>query len=76
MGRYNQGQPTDLPSETQLGGVPRPLCSSKNQRLELLTDRYTLADFQPQTVEINIHQGGLVQLTGFPVGVNPDNLLS
>jgi anaerobic ribonucleoside-triphosphate reductase activating protein len=57
LGRYNEGLPA--PPTT-------PLVTSKNQRLVLLTSRYTLADFSPQQVEFQIHADGLVQVTGFP----------
>jgi len=56
MGRYNQLQADNS----------RPLCSSRNQRLVLFSNRYTLADFAPQQFEVQIGSEGLVQVTGFP----------
>lgn len=56
MGRYNQLEKDDS----------RPLCSSKNQELHLFSDRYTPADFEAQSFEVHISDGGMVQVTGFP----------
>jgi anaerobic ribonucleoside-triphosphate reductase activating protein len=56
LGRFNQA----LPSR-------EPLVTSRNQVLRLFTARYTEADFPEQTVEISIDEGGLTQVTGFPV---------
>lgn len=55
MGRFNQAQREDS----------RPLCSSKNQKLVLFSDRYQLSDFRPQEVEFHITSED-VQITGFP----------
>lgn len=55
LGRYNRHQPTS-----------NPLITSRNQRLKLLSRRYTVADFAPQTVEVTIDGSGLTQITGFP----------
>ena len=60
MGRYNQGRPASA-----------PLCSSGNQRLRLLSSRYDMRDFAPLQMEITIMDGGLAQLTGFPILGDP-----
>ncbi len=46
-----------------------PMRSSDNQKLLLLSDRYTEGDFKKQGVEITIRPGGMDTITGFPVGV-------
>lgn len=56
LGRYNQQQPSR-----------QPLITSRNQRLVLLSNRYTEDDFTAQCVEITIGAEGLTQVTGFPV---------
>ena len=56
LGRFNQNQPSMLPLRT-----------SRNQVLRLFSNRYTDADFKEQLVEINIHEDGRAELTGFPV---------
>jgi anaerobic ribonucleoside-triphosphate reductase activating protein len=56
LGRYNHQQPSS-----------DPLITSRNQTLRLYSDRYSLADFGPQDVEISIDATGLTQITGFPV---------
>lgn len=43
-----------------------PMTTSSNQRITLFTDRYSLSDFQPQAVEVQIDGAGLVNVTGFP----------
>ena len=60
MGRYNQGRTASA-----------PLCSSGNQRLRLLSGRYKMGDFAPLQMEITIMDGGLAQLTGFPILGDP-----
>jgi anaerobic ribonucleoside-triphosphate reductase activating protein len=60
MGRYNQGRPAST-----------PLCSSGNQRLRLLSGRYDMSNFAPLQMEITITDGGLAQLTGFPILGDP-----
>ena len=60
MGRYSQGRPASA-----------PLCSSGNQRLRLLSSRYDMRDFAPLQMEITIMDGGLAQLTGFPILGDP-----
>lgn len=59
MGRYNQ---------LQHGGLNMPLCSSRNQKLELFSNRYTVEDFhQTNLVEmVTSEDGDLYQITGFP----------
>ena len=44
-----------------------PLVSSGNQKLVLVSSRYSLEDFEEQGVEITINADGLTQITGFPV---------
>ena len=55
LGRFNQAQPSDMPLRT-----------SRNQVLRLFTDSYTPADFSEQLTEVNINEGGQVEVTGFP----------
>ena len=55
FGRFNQAQPSSLPLRT-----------SSNQVLHLFNDRYSPADFSEQLTEVSIHEGGLVEVTGFP----------
>ena len=55
LGRFDQAQPSNMPLRT-----------SRNQVLRLFTDRYTFADFSEQLTEVNIHEGGQVEITGFP----------
>jgi hypothetical protein len=55
LGRFNQAQPSDMPLRT-----------SCNQVLCLFSDRYTPADFSEQLTEVNIKEGGQVEVTGFP----------
>lgn len=56
LGRFNQNQ---------LGTLP--LRTSRNQVLRLISDRYTVADFGEQSVEVSIHEDGGTRLTGFPI---------
>ena len=56
MGRYDETQP-----------AMKPLRTSWNQRLVLFSDRYQVADFGPQLIEISIGSTGRTVLTGFPV---------
>jgi anaerobic ribonucleoside-triphosphate reductase activating protein len=56
LGRYVAGRPSVLALRT-----------SANQRLELLSDRYSERDFEPQEIEVHIGEHGFVQVTGFPV---------
>jgi anaerobic ribonucleoside-triphosphate reductase activating protein len=48
-----------------------PLVSSTNQVLRLYTARYSMADFAAQSVEVQIDDTGLTQITGFPVLGSP-----
>lgn len=56
MGRYDETQP-----------AMEPLRTSWNQRLVLFSDRYQMADFGPQLIEISVGSTGKTVLTGFPV---------
>jgi len=56
LGRYNRLQPSD-----------RPLATTRNQQLLLLSDRHTEGDFTAQSVEITIGAEGMTQITGFPI---------
>jgi anaerobic ribonucleoside-triphosphate reductase activating protein len=56
LGRYDDRKPSS-----------DPLVTSTNQVLRLYSDHYSLADFQPQSVEVSIDATGLTQITGFPV---------
>jgi anaerobic ribonucleoside-triphosphate reductase activating protein len=60
LGRYVAERPSALPLRT-----------SANQRLELYSDRYREQDFEPQEVEVQICESGLVQVTRFPVAGAP-----
>ncbi len=60
LGRYVESRPGD-----------RPLRSSTNQELQIFSDRYSIADFAPLEVEVQIGSEGLVQITGFPLLGNP-----
>jgi anaerobic ribonucleoside-triphosphate reductase activating protein len=56
LGRFNQAQPGDMPLRT-----------SRNQVLRLFSHRYNPADFSEQLTEVSIKEGGLVEVTGFPI---------
>jgi hypothetical protein len=56
LGRYVAGRPSVLALRT-----------SANQRLEILSDRYSEQNFEPQEIEVHIGEHGFVQVTGFPV---------
>jgi organic radical activating enzyme len=60
IGRYNQRQPASAAR-----------CSSVNQRLRLFSGRHEMRDFAPLQMEITIMDGGLAQLTGFPILGDP-----
>jgi anaerobic ribonucleoside-triphosphate reductase activating protein len=62
MGRFNHLKVTD----------ELPLIGSTNQELKLFTERYAIKDFKPQAVEFTISPEGLVQITGFPVGIHKE----
>jgi hypothetical protein len=53
--RFIQAQPCNMPLRT-----------SRNQVLRLFTNRYPPADFSEQLTEVSIHEGGQVEVTGFP----------
>jgi anaerobic ribonucleoside-triphosphate reductase activating protein len=55
LGRFSEAQPINMPLRT-----------SRNQVLRLFSDRYSPADFSEQLTEVNIHEGGQVEITGFP----------
>ena len=55
LGRYDRTQPCN-----------KPLVSSANQELVLLSPRYTLKDFPAQSEEVFIGPDGLCQITGYP----------
>ena len=55
LGRFNQAQPSFMPLRT-----------SRNQVLRLFSPRYSPADFSEQMTEVSIHEGGQVEVTGFP----------
>jgi anaerobic ribonucleoside-triphosphate reductase activating protein len=55
LGRFNHAQPSSLPLRT-----------SRNQVLRLFSDRYAPADFSEELIEVSIHEGGRVEVTGFP----------
>lgn len=65
MGRYNRLSP-----------VNEPLVTSSNQELKLFSDRYKKEDFPPQAVEVFLNDDGLVQITGFPVGMDLSVLIN
>lgn len=49
----------------------KPLCSSRNQELVLLSNRYSLSDFETPATEVTIDESGLTQITGFPILGSP-----
>ena len=54
LGRYDRTKPCN-----------KPLVSSANQELVLLSSRYTLNDFPAQSEEVFVGPDGLCQITGF-----------
>ena len=59
MGRFNASLVT----------IDKALCGSMNQEVRIFSNRYTLADFGPQQVEVTIgpHDGQMcASITGFP----------
>jgi hypothetical protein len=56
LGRFNEAQPSGLPLRT-----------SRSQALRMLTSRYDVRDFGPQSVEVIIHSDGRAEVTGFPI---------
>lgn len=65
MGRYNQEKTTSS----------KPMCGSDNQQVQFFSERYSLEDLGAQVVEFSVDPSGLVQLTGFPVGLDVDELV-
>ncbi len=63
FGRFSRALATDN----------KPLCGSRNQEVIFFTNRYSIADLEPQGCELNISQDGEhVTVTGFP----PPNFVS
>jgi len=56
LGRFNETQPSGL-----------PLCTSRSKALRMLSSRYGVKDYGPQSVEVIIHSDGRAQVTGFPI---------
>ena len=56
LGRYNEHQPSGLPLRT-----------SRSQALRMLTSRYGVKDYGPQSVEVTVHPDGRAEVTGFPI---------
>jgi hypothetical protein len=56
LGRFNETQPSGLPLRT-----------SRSQALRMLTTRYDVKDFGPQSVEVTVHPDGRAEVTGFPI---------
>jgi anaerobic ribonucleoside-triphosphate reductase activating protein len=65
MGRYNK----------LVAGSDKPLCGSRNQELVFFSNRYSEEDIRPQEIEMVVDESGLVQITGFPVGLDVDALV-
>ncbi len=60
LGRYAAERPSAFALRT-----------SSNQKLILLSGRYSEGDFQPQEVEVHIEPEGVVRVTGFPTAGIP-----
>ena len=56
LGRFNETQPSGL-----------PLCTSRSKALRMLTSRYSVKGYGPQSVEVIIHSDGRAEVTGFPI---------
>jgi anaerobic ribonucleoside-triphosphate reductase activating protein len=56
LGRFNEAQPSGLPLRT-----------SRSQALRMLSSRYSVKDYGPQSVEVFIHSDGRAEVTGFPI---------
>jgi anaerobic ribonucleoside-triphosphate reductase activating protein len=56
LGRYNEHQPSGLPLRT-----------SRSQALRMLTTRYGVKDYGPQSVEVIVQPDGRAEITGFPI---------
>lgn len=56
LGRFNETQPSGLPLRT-----------SRSQALRMLTSRYDVKEYGPQSVEVTVHPDGRAEVTGFPI---------
>jgi anaerobic ribonucleoside-triphosphate reductase activating protein len=56
LGRFNEHQPSGLPLRT-----------SRSQALRMVTSRYGVRDYGPQSVEVIVHPDGRAEVTGFPI---------
>jgi anaerobic ribonucleoside-triphosphate reductase activating protein len=56
LGRFNEAQPSGLPLRT-----------SRSQALRMLTSRYRVKDYGPQSVEVIVHPDGRAEVIGFPI---------
>ena len=56
LGRFNEAQPCGMPLRT-----------SRSKALRMLSSRYSVKDYGPQSVEVFIHSDGRAQVTGFPI---------
>ena len=56
LGRFNETQPSALPLRT-----------SRSQALRMLTTRYGVKDYGPQSVEVIVHPDERAGVTGFPI---------
>jgi anaerobic ribonucleoside-triphosphate reductase activating protein len=56
LGRFNETQPSGL-----------PLCTSRSKALRMMSSRYSVKDYGPQSVEVFIHSDGRAEVTGFPI---------
>ena len=56
LGRFNETQPSALPLRT-----------SRSQALRMLTSRYSVKDYGPQSVEVTVRPDGRAEVTGFPI---------
>ena len=56
LGRFNETQPSGFPLRT-----------SRSQALRMLTTRYGVKDYGPQSVEVTVHPDGRAEVTGFPI---------
>jgi anaerobic ribonucleoside-triphosphate reductase activating protein len=56
LGRFIETQPRGLPLRT-----------SRSQALRMLTSRYGVKDYGPQSVEVTVHPDGRAEVTGFPI---------
>ena len=60
LGRFNEAQPCGMPLRT-----------SRSKALRMLSSRYGVKDYAPQSVEVIIHSDGRAQVTGFPILGSP-----